>query len=35
MNPIYENIREIFYIAYAPLTKRLLFDSSSFNEAAL
>ena len=34
MKPIYEYTSEIFYIAYVPLTKRLLFDSSLFNEAA-
>jgi hypothetical protein len=34
MNPIYEYTSEKFYIAYVPLTKRLLFDSSLFKEAA-
>jgi hypothetical protein len=34
MKPIYECISEIFYIAYVPLTKRLLFDSSLFTKAA-
>jgi len=33
MNPIYYYTSEIFYIAYVPLTKVLLFDSSLFNEA--
>jgi hypothetical protein len=34
MNAIYEYTSEIFYIAYLPLTKRLLFDSSLFNKPA-
>jgi hypothetical protein len=34
MNPICNYKIKIFYIAYVPLTKRLLFDSSLFNEAA-
>jgi hypothetical protein len=34
MNPIYNCTSEILYIAYVPLTTRLLFDSSLFNEAA-
>jgi hypothetical protein len=28
MNPIYNYTSEIFYIAYVPVTKGLLFDSS-------
>jgi len=34
MYPIYGYTSEIFYIAYMPLTKHLLFDSSLFNAAA-